>query len=895
MEKHTPPQFYKRLLKWFCKESVYDELQGDLEENFYNHVLTHGIDYANKKYKKELIHLFRPSVIRKVNFIEKFNSNLLWHYTNLASRNLLSNKKYTSINLIGLVMGITTATLIFQFNKYEESYDAYHNNAQEIYRLKGKVVSMNTGELINEKAATFFGVHSTIQDEIAEVINVTTFYKANGILNFEDQSFNEDNVLFTTAATFDIFSFPIIAGSIKNFDRPGTLAISTSMAKKMFGEDNPIGKHITYYGLRTDATHELTIEAVFEDIRDNSYIKANAFISMVHFENYQRTFDTFAPIDFDDVIWRWNEFYTFIQLHKDASVAESEEKINAFYTKYRGAYDQRLGRKQLVNLQPLSSINLTAGIHNELTPTNNKELIDFFYLIGILVLLIAWFNYVNITTAIAIKRSKEVGIRKILGAYKRQLILQFLVESLLLNIIAMLAAILLLYLIIPYFQSFIGKDVFAYPVDFQQFWGILAFSFLSGALIAGLYPSIVLSSFKPINIFNLALKKNKQGFTLRKLLVVFQFMVSILLISGAGIIHSQMEFVLTHDKGFSMEQTVVVPTPPRVFRDTTTYPTKVQGFIDKAEQHGNIKNAVISSLVPGGYNNWRNSCTINNDPDQEAPWFSRMSGEHDFLNAYEMEIIAGRGFEKNNEADKRGRVIVNLKAVKNLGFNQANEIIGEEITFHPNQGTFEVIGVMDNFFQNGMHSPIEPMSFQLDSTYGGGFISVKVNGNIEQTISYLEEQYQFLFPKIPFNYFFLDDSYEAQYQADRLFQSVFNIFTFVSIIIACLGLFGLSTFFAIQKQKEVSVRKVLGAKSFGILRLLLQEYGKLMAMAAILGLPLAYFLTKQWLDNFAFKVELNVLTFILPIILLAIVILLTVGFRTWKLAHSNPVNHLKND
>lgn len=889
------PFFYYKLFKWFCRKELWDELQGDLEESFQFNKEVKGLRYAQNEYRKEVIRLFRPTVVKKTNPLVMNNSSgLISNYTKIAIRNLLKDKTHALISILGLSLGITTAVLLIQFNKFEESYDKFHAKSDQVFRIRNDVKSQASGEITGTRATTFFAAHPTVSIEIPEVVNSTHIREVEGVIGYGENSFKEEDVLVTTASFFEIFSFEILIGNPKDLDKTRTVFISESLAKKLFATKDPIGKQIEYDDIRIGGHFELTVAGVFEDISENSHIKAEMLMSIAELKSYIRENQTFGPVlTLENAKWRWNEFYTYIETQKGANKQIVSEKINALYAKYRREWDDRLGRSQIVSLQPLTTIHLESDLFAELDTPGSKDLVLFFYLVTLLILLIAWINYVNMATAKAMNRGREVGIRKVLGAFRKQLVFQFLFESLLINTLAIVFSIGLLVLIVPSFELFIGKNVFDQFFELKMFWSLFGFSIFIGALLSGIYPALVLSSFQPSKVLKVSFKYTGHGVWLRKGLVVLQFIFAIFLLSGATAIQSQLNFMINHDPGVSIDHSLIINTPVFATRDST-YFNKINSLKSSFDQIRGINEYAISSLIPGITNRWRGSCGLVNDSDQESPLFSRLSASHEYVDLYNMNLIAGRNFNDEMKGDRQV-ALLNRKGAQSLGFSNPEEILEKRVLFPGNQ-QFRVIGVVENFYQNGMLTDFEPMAIQLDTLDAGNYLSVKVKKDgIRETLSAIEKEFGRIFPNSPFDYFFLDKKFNDQYNSDQKFQQIFNYFTFIAIFIACLGLLGLSSFFMSQKKKEVTVRKVLGASVTEIIKLLLKEYAWLILIAGGVSIPLAYFVIDSWLNNYVFRININILMFLFPVILLSLIVTLTISNQTWKTATTNPTDHLKSE
>lgn len=819
---------------------------------------------------------------------------LLKHHLLAALRNLKSGRNHAIICLIGLVISISTTILIFQYNTYERSYDSFHAKKDQLFRLQNNVISNETGEVLTRRANSFYAIQGLVEQEVPEVVNSTMLYPEVGVVSYQDKLIRTEDAMFTPASFFEMFSFPLISGSIETLNEPNVVFLSESMASKVFKDEDPMRKRIRFYGEGTGGTFELEVGGVFADIPDNSYFKAEVILSKQTFIALNTPHLNFnSNFTLNQVAWRWTNFYSFVELHPDADPKQASENVNAFMHKYRKEIDERNGRTQTALLENITDIHLNTTVSSELTPPSNGMMITLFYFIGALIIVIAWVNYMNISSASAIRRAKEVGVRKALGAHKGQLIAQLTTEALVLNIIAIVLSVLIVIASSFIFENFIGKPIFNGFKSFVPTWILFAVCLIIGSLLSGIYPAMMLSSFKPQQVLKVSFKKSSKGNLLRKVLLTFQFVIVCVLFAMSITVYKQIDFMINKDTGFSMNQKMIVNMPPDVFRGEN-YVSKVHTFVQKIANDPNVSDVSNSSIVPGFFNGWGVTSSLDDETDAESLYIRRMIVGGRFPQAYDLRLAAGRFFNGQLASDYSQVGLINKVAMHGYGYSEPDEIIGKTIELFGNE-SIEVIGVIDDFHQIGMHSSIDPLVIQMDSLHFSPFMTVSINNNVEAVLSSVQEEFETQFPETPFEYSFLDQSFLAQYEGDIKFKSIFTFFTSLAIGLALIGLFALSTFFANEKKKEVSIRKVLGASSGSITNLLLKEYWMLVIIGGLISVPLSYYITQEWVTNFAYQIKLTPLFWILPIGGIAVMVVLTVARRTIKLANINPTENLRSE
>ncbi len=692
---------------------------------------------------------------------------------------------------------------------------------------------------------------------------------------YREVSFKENNIYFADPSFLSVFYFPMVIGDPATaLNEPDAVVISESMARKHFGRDNPVGQVMHFK--QGNGDNPKTVQGVFKDVPPNSHLQFSFLLSYKVWE-----FDTSGD-------WRNSSAYTYLLLHSRTSAEAFEKKLAVFVERYRGEYLKTENAKEEFFLQPLRDIHLYSDLTREMSENGSVKTIYFMVLIALFILFIAWFNYINLSTARAVERAKEVGVRKVVGASRGQLIGQFLLESFLLNAFACFMAITLVQISFPLFNQLLDQGL---PPSLRLGWSFwLAFGglFTMGTLLSGLYPAFVLSSFKPV----LAVKGkwiNLRGTLLRKGLVAIQFAASLLLMVGTFTVYQQLRFMQQKDLGLNVSQTLVVKSPLLV--DYKQFAKQFDVFRNELLNYPVIRSFTMTDAVPGSGTYSDTGLKRVGSDEQNLTNFSLVWADFDFIKAFGIRLVAGRAFSQSFSTDPKA-AIVNEKAIEAFGFANPQAALHQEISY----GTdfrYEIIGVVKNYHQKSLKEDYVPMIFLLNPRAGRHY-SIKLDtDHTAETLALVERIYQKAFPGNPFDYFFLDEFFNAQYRADRRFGKVFALFAGLAIFVACLGLFGLVTLATSQRTKEIGVRKVLGATIPDILWLLSGDFLKLVLWAALIAWPLAYWGIQTWLQKYAFRIEINPWMFLLPALLVFLIASLTVSFQTLKVARQNPVKALR--
>jgi putative ABC transport system permease protein len=807
------------------------------------------------------------------------------NYITVIVRNLLNNKFYTTITLLGLSIGMTACFLILHYVDYQLSYDQFHEKADRIYRIEHQYSEQ--GEIRSRSARTAAAVGPALKHDFAEVESFVRFlgWFGSNKFTYEDVTYLENKILFVNPDFFNTFSFSIIKGDkVTGLTGPDKVMISESIARKYFGNNEPMGKEL----LLQDGSNNLrlTVSGVYKDPPANSHFRFDFLIS----------YDTFISLKGEDAntSWQWTNFYTYILLKPGVNIESVRAKMPAFIESHLGHLKQY---NVAVNfkLQPLTDIHLYSDLQDELGETGSGKTVPFLIIIALFILVIAWVNYVNLSTAKALTRAREVGVRKVMGADRKKLVVQFIVESILVNGIAMVIAIAFFLSSFPLFAELTGNTELKIEIYDYQFWIILMGLFVIGVFLSGLYPSFVLSSFKPVKVLKGKIAYATHGILLRKSLVTFQFIVAIILIGGTLTVYQQMKHMLNADLGASIEHTIVINSP--IVKDET-YIDKMNFFKDELSNYPGIKSITASSTVPSQRGLTGMMVRIANTNQEANTLLSVAEVDYDFVPAYNLKMVKGRNFDVKRPGDKSA-VLLSLSACRLLGFTSPEEAMNSEILFSgpPDQPADirTVIGITKDYHHNSILSDVLPIVVTLN-TKSSRYFSFKIDAkNIDETIATIQATWDKAFEGNIMHYFFLDDAFNQQYAAELKFERIFKVFSSLAIFIACIGLLGLSAFTANQKAGEIGVRKIVGASVKDILGLLSKTYVKLLLISSLVAAPTTYYIFSNWLNNFSYRIGMEWWMIVAPCIIVFLIAIITISFYTIKAALINPVQFLRSE
>ncbi len=816
------------------------------------------------------------------------------NYFKTAWRNLIKNKTFSLINIAGLSIGMAACLLILQYVSFELSYDQFNKNVNDLYRVVND--RYQQGKLVQHGTITYSAIGKAMQDDFPEVINhtrVEPFGKqiiANG-----DKKFDDEVVLAVDNSFLTMFSYPVVAGDVQTaLKDPHTAILSESSARKIFGIKNNdfssvVGK--TFIMGKDSTPYKIT--AICKDVPENSHLKFDILASYLTMYSGKNPY-TQADYDFTD-----SDFWQYLQLKHGTDYKKLDVKFAAFSQRHFQG-NKVSGSDEKFYLQPLSKAHLYSDFEYEIGDTASAIVVWGLLAIALLIIVIAWVNYINLSTAKSLERAKEVGVRKVAGATRQQLIRQFLTESLIINIAALLVALLLVMLLQGSFNDLVQHRLSIFYLFEKGLNGYtIAITFgsllVAGILASGFYPAFVLSSFKPVLILKGIFTRSRKGIVLRKALVIGQFAITVALIVGSVVIYQQMKFMNAQQLGMNIKQVLIIK-PPNLSSFDSSFIERETSFKHEIEKIADVKGATTSNRVAG--DEMARAFDIHLVGDNSNATFSmrNMGADADFINVYDIKLLAGRNFEAtdyNPDYNKLHNILINEKAAKMLGFNSDNDAIGKSIMMFNKQ--WDIVGVINNYHQKSLRFAMEPLILQ--PFYGtGNPISVKVDPkNLISTMAQIKSIYQTFFPGNVFNYYFLDERFNRQYADDELFGKAFAIFSGFAILIACLGLFGLSLFATNQRNKEIGVRKVLGASVANIITLLSKDFIKLVVIAFLIASPLAWYIMHNWLQGFAYRISISIWIFMGTGLLAVFIALATISFQAIKAALANPVKSLRTE
>ncbi|MBC3788568.1 ABC transporter permease [Spirosoma utsteinense] len=803
------------------------------------------------------------------------------NYLKVAWRNLLRHKVFSGINIIGLAIGMAACLLILQYVAFELSYDNFHSKGDRIYRVRQD--RYNEGKLSTEWVSGAYAAGNSFKDAYDEIEDYVKIVGTGSVVAAaaDGEQMKVEKVYYASQAFFSIFSYPLIAGDARTaLLEPNTVALSESVARKLFGTTNPLGKT-----LRINREQVVKVTGVYKDFGMNSHLKADLLRS------YATFIKNMGADNNPETAWQWDGCLTYLLLRPGTNPQALEAKFPAVVDRLAGADHKKYHSAAIYTLQPLRDIHLYSHYLGETEPNGDGKTVYLLLAIAFFIVVIAWVNYVNLATARAISRAREVGVRKAVGSQRSQLMGQFMLESFLLNSLAVVLALVLVLITIPVFNNLSGQQLSLSLLGSGRFWLALLILFVVGVFFSGLYPAFVLSGLRPVTVLKGRMVNTRQGILLRKGLVVFQFVASLFLLVGTMAVFRQIEFMRQQTLGLSIDQTLVI-RPPIISNDST-YLQQMKAFKDEVSRQSAIKSITASTSIPGDAVGWNaGGIRIKGTDESRGKQYRVIGVDYDYLDAYGLRLLAGRNFARDFGTDPKA-VVFNKMALQQLGFLQPKEAIGKEIDFWGE--TFTIVGVVDNFHQQSLREAYEPLILRLIPDVRGYF-SVKIApAEADRTIATVRTAWNQFFPGNPFDFFFLDAHFADQYRADQRFGQVFGFFTGLAILVACLGLFGLASFTTTQRTKEIGIRKVLGASISEILRLLYKEFAQLVVIAFAIATPLAWFAVTRWRESYAFRADLNGWLFIMPFIAVLAIALLTVSFQSIKAALMDPVKSLRSE
>lgn len=796
---------------------------------------------------------------------------------NIAWRSLVKNKSYSFINIFGLAIGLTCSFIISLYILDELSYDNFHTKKDSIYRIVHSWKD-ETGSYGPDQVWGNYPVGPALQAEFPEIEKMVQFSgQASILLRYGKKTFQEDRVFFMDSAAFDVFTWDLVKGNPQTaLIEPYSVVLTESTAKKYFGDTDPMGKVLE--GGETGGragTGVYKVTGIMKDVPSNSHLKFDALMSLSSFrKTWTEPFES----------WGYVDFYTYFILAKENTIQQLNAKIPAFLDRNKDLTNDSYS----LRFESMNDAYLQSKAERQPGETGNPQSLYIFAIIGVFILCIACANFMNLATSRSMERAKEVGVRKALGADKKSLILQFMQESILLVIIAAIIGIALTAIFLPLIENFAGKT-FALSAIINWKNTLIFFVIIATtALTASIYPSFILSNFNPISVLKGTFKVAPNGVTLRRIMVVFQFTLSIALIAGTFIVFEQLKHLQNKNLGFIKDAMLVID-----YNYDGSLTNKTETMKQLFLENKDVISASVARTVPGTYfphAGTRIETSAGKLMQITQPLYQV---DVDYLNNFGIEVIAGRGFSRDFAIDSNQSLVVNEAAAKAWGYQNPKDIIGKRFDQWGRQG--QVIGVVKDFNYRSLHQIVEPLTLILDPT-NSRYLTLKIKTDrLSETLNSLEKKWAQIAPNRPFSFTFLDNNFNKQYEADYRFQKLFTAFSGLGLFIACLGLLGLAAYSAQQRTKEIGVRKVLGASIFNIVNLLTLDFVKLVFIAIIIATPIAWLSMDKWLSDFAYRIHIQFWTFLLAGIMALILAIVTVSWQAIRTARTNPVNSLREE
>jgi len=800
------------------------------------------------------------------------------NYLKITVRTLQKSKLFSTISIFGLSIGMAACLLIMHYVTFEKSYDTFHSKAGQIYRLRYERISED-GSAVRFASCTP-PAGNLIRERFPEIAHLARIFRYQSVIvSYNDRKFTEQRVFHAEPSFIDIFDFNFIKGNPREaLAGVNSALISESMAGKYFGSEDPIGKII-----RIDNSTDYQIAGIFQDVPHNSHLKFDFLLS----------FENFAKSTGPDYMENWGHtgMYTYLILKPGSDLNHFKKKIENLVETEFGEALKFYKMQMLLPLQPMRDIHLTSHYMQEFEVNGDRDTINSLFIIALFIIVIAWVNYINLSTARSMTRAKEVALRKTVGGSPRQLMMQFLFETVFLNLLAILFMFVILQLSLPFFSRLTGIPP-AFPFWKQSWlWLSVAVLFSAGIIFSGIYPIIRLASFKPAVILRGKIYTAQRGVSLRRILVIFQYIMAMALLTGTLTVYYQIEHMRTRELGFTIEQILVVKAPR--IKDET-YREKILSFKAALSGRPEIKKLCLVTEVPGRQIYWDNGGIRKAGEDASKGKNYQIVGiDYDFTDVFDIPFIAGRNFSKNRPSDADA-LILNETAVRWMGFESAEKALNQKVDYW--EKIYTIIGVLKDYHQQSPRQTFEPHIFRLmpEGRHNLGVFALKVQSeNLSETIDLVENHYNDFFPGNPFDYFFLDTYFDQQYQSDFRFARIFGIFALLAIFITSLGILGLIAFTVTRRTKEIGIRKVLGADLGHLIFILTFDIVKLIIISFMLLLPFIYWGIGQWLQSFASRMSIRLDLFIIPLLITLFFTFITVATHVLRAATANPVRALR--
>ncbi|GAB5410442.1 MAG: ABC transporter permease [Balneolaceae bacterium] len=875
MMQKSPPKLAEKILSKLLYDDVWKTTLGDFEEYYLYLLENEGKEKANTWYWQQVLKYAPSKIIHKI----YWSIGMFKNYLKIAFRSLKKQKSYSFINIFGLAIGLTCFVLIGLFIQYEMSYDTFHEDSDRTYRV---IAKQPGNEYLGSEwfALTPTAMAVTMKQDFPEVEYASYFGNSRTLMINNERSFIEWGVA-ADEDFFKTFSYQWFRGNSETaLDDPNSMILTQSMAEKLFGDENPINETVDQV-YPNGKTVSKTVTGVISDPPKNSHF------SFQYVVNDQST--PYYKYNLDE--WSNTNNYTFITLKEGVSAEEFSKKLPGFADTYIAAtdyYESNPDKLPIHTLQPLEDIHLKSSYLN-FNPSSLGDIkyVYMFSIIAVIILLIACVNYMNLSTARSLTRAKEVGVRKVIGAVRSNLMMQFISEAVVISLLSIIGAMVIITGFLPIFSELVDRELTSQIFFSWKFWGFAVTTSLLVGIISGSYPAFYMSKLKPALILKSQVAGGKGNTFLRNLLVIGQFTITVVLVIGSIVVFKQLDYIKTTDTGLNRDQIIAISSSDPELWDS--YETLEQEL---------FKNPAIQTLSTSQYQPTQMSSRtlISNwdelDEGEELNIYISPVG-FNFVEMLGIEVVAGRSFTKEQYKETSTDYLINEATLRELGWS-ADEAIGKSFAPWGSEGT--IVGVVQDFNFLSLYQEIAPLTIMLAPGNNQRYVLVKVNStNMQETIASLEDTFKEFSPAFPFSYSFLDETYNNMYQSDLRLGQIFNYFTLLALIIACLGLFGLATFVTQQRTKEIGIRKVLGANILQIISLLNKDFLKLVGFSFVLAAPIGWYLAQTWLQDFAFKISLNPLIFVVAGIITFGIAMLTVSYKSIRTATANPVDSLKSE
>ena len=798
----------------------------------------------------------------------------------MAVRVLFKNKKLSAINIFGLAIGLAASVLIVLYVNAEFSFDTFHAKADRIYRVESNFYEGDV--LTDEWATSAFGYGQAMKSNISGVEDFARLAldQTEQIVGYNNEFVRERGVTYTDPSFFEMFDFKLLEGEKSTMlVNPTSVVISQKVASKLFKGESALGKVLSFGTKSNVKKYEVT--GVIEDLPKNSHVQFDYFISINSLPDWKNNF------------WYIHETYTYVLLNKNIAPPSIEEAFPNVAEQYK-TEDALKSKIWGVSLVPLKNIHLNKWKQYERETKGNKVTLYSLLFVAIMLLVIAWSNYVNISIAKSYERATEIAIKKVHGVGRKMLLGQFMFESFFTNTMALVFSVVLIFIALPSLNHLVDSELLLLPLSQSFFWIAAGLIFVIGVLLSGFYPAFVLSSFKPMEMLKGKLKGVNKKRSPLSFLVIVQLVMSLFLIIGTLTVYNQIQFMQTQSLGVNIDDKVVLKFPAK----TENIAQKIKSFTENLKSHHDIENVTLSGSIPGMEVATFASNKLKSATADKNRLYEMLTVDYDYLDTYKIGVIEGRSYDKSY-GDEKNKIMVNESALKSLEIPNAKAAIGKEVLLEGQPEPFKIIGVTENWHQKSLNNSYTPIMFVLNGTIGWippSYITVNFSGNnVEGLMAGVEETWKTYFENSSFDYFFADSFYNAQYKSDKNHGTLLTFFTILALIVTCLGLYALTALTAHKRTKEIGVRKVLGANTLELVAMLSKDFFNLTLIAFVIVIPIAWYLMNTWLQGFAFHVGMQWEVFLIAGFIVLIITLATISFQSFKAANANPIRSLKTE